>query len=251
MNYLFRILLVMFIFSNYTQSISQWHEQSKAGNYICYVKSSDRSPDINSDWNKKFWNKAEVVRLKNHMGDMPLHFPGTQVKLKYDDDNIYIIFRVKDNYVRAIAKETNGRVWEDSCVEFFFTPGPDVSRGYFNLEVNCKGVYLMQYHKNNGKEQGFVSLYDSGQIKISHSLQEDVENEITKPFTWYIEYRIPYSILSKYIQVETPGPGIQWRANFYKCGDKTSHPHWLTWAPVNYPQPKFHLPEYFGWLEFK
>jgi hypothetical protein len=109
----------------------------------------------------------------------------------------------------------------------------------------------MQYHKNNGKEQGFVGLDDSGQIKISHSLQEDVENEITESVTWYIEYKIPYSILSKYIQVETPGPGIQWRANFYKCGDKTSHPHWLTWAPVNYPQPKFHLPEYFGWLEFK
>jgi hypothetical protein len=241
----------MFVFLNYFQPVRHSPEQGKIGNYICYIKSSDSSPDISADWNKKFWNRADVVRLKNYMGEMPLHFPGTQVKLKYDNDNIYVIFRVKDHYIRAIAKETNGRVWEDSCVEFFFTPGTDINRGYFNLEVNCKGIYLMQYHKDNGKDQGFVDLKDSGQIEISHSLQQDVENEIRKPVTWYIEYKIPFSILSKYIQVDKPGPGIQWRANFYKCGDKTSHPHWLTWAPVNYPKPRFHLPEFFGWLEFR
>jgi hypothetical protein len=53
------------------------------------------------------------------------------------------------------------------------------------------------------------------------------------------------------MKVEKPGPGVTWRANFYKCADKTSHPHWLTWAPVNYPKPKFHLPEYFGRIEFE
>ena len=23
-----------------------------------------------------------------------------------------------------------------------------------------------------------------------------------------------------------------WRANFYKCGDDTSHPHWAAWSPL-------------------
>lgn len=251
MIYLFPRLFIMLISITYSQYFGQTVKPGKTDNYICNVKSSCQSPTINANWDKRFWNKADIIRLKNHMGEMPSHFPETQVKLKYDANNIYVIFRVKDNYIRAVADETNGKVFEDSCVEFFFTPGSDVSRGYFNLEVNCKGVYLMQYHKNNGKDQGFVDLNDSSLFEISHSLQENVENEITEPVTWYIEYKIPYSILSKYIQVVTPGPGIQWRANFYKCGDRTSHPHWLTWAPVNYPKPKFHLPEYFGWLEFK
>ena len=30
------------------------------------------------------------------------------------------------------------------------------------------------------------------------------------------------------------------RANFYKCGDKTAHPHYVSWAPINTPQPDFH-----------
>jgi hypothetical protein len=33
-----------------------------------------------------------------------------------------------------------GDVWTDSCVEFFFTPGPDLDDGYFNIEANCGGT---------------------------------------------------------------------------------------------------------------
>lgn len=34
-------------------------------------------------------------------------------------------------------------------------------------------------------------------------------------------------------------------------GDNTSHPHWLTWAPVPSPRPDFHTPRSFGTLEFE
>jgi len=44
---------------------------------------------------------------------------------------------------------------------------------------------------------------------------------------------------------------VTWRANFYKCADSTSHPHWLTWSPVDHPTPHFHLPAFFGTLEFE
>jgi len=79
---------------------------------------------------------------------------------------------------------------------------------------------------------------------------EDAEEEISNPTVWTIEYRLPVSFLSKYIDVDNPVKGKLWRANFYQCVDLTSHPHWLTWAPVKYPKPRFHLPEFFGILEF-
>jgi hypothetical protein len=251
MNYISGIFFIMLVSFGSFQPVTHSLLQGKTDDFVYSVRSSDSPTGINADWNKEFWKNAGIIQLKNYMGEMPSHFPETQVKLKYDNDNIYVIFSVRDHYVRAVAKETNGRVYEDSCVEFFFTPGSDVSRGYFNLEVNCKGVFLLEYHKNNGKDQGFVEMKDAKLIEISHSLNRDVENEITEPVTWCIEYRIPISILSNYIPTDKPEPGIRWRANFYKCGDKTSHPHWLTWSPVNYPAPKFHLPEFFGWLEFK
>ena len=225
--------------------------QDAKKSFICDVEFTKQQPVIDALWDKKFWKGSEVQSLKNYMGSMPSHFPETQVKLKYDNKNIYVIFRVKDQYIRAVAMETNGKVYEDSCVELFFTPGPDVNRGYFNLETNCKGVFLLQYHLNNGKKQGFVDLKDAGEIEMSHSLEKNVENEITEPLIWTIENKIPFSILSKYMDVDKPSSGVRWRANFYKCGDKTSHPHWLTWAPVDFPKPNFHLPEFFGWLDFK
>ena len=58
-------------------------------------------------------------------------------------------------------------------------------------------------------------------------------------------------ILEKYAQVTHPQPGGIWRANFYKCADKTSHPHWLTWSVVDKPRPDFHVPQFFGILEFE
>jgi len=108
----------------------------------------------------------------------PHHFPEAEAMLKYDDNYIYVIFKVKDQYVRAVAKEINGKVWQDSCVEFFFTPGPDTLRGYFNLEVNCKGIFLFEYHTNNGSKAGFVDNKDYSKILVSHSLDIDVVQEL-------------------------------------------------------------------------
>lgn len=240
--------MVLFSFSvraTYTKTISK--EENKK--YVYKIKPATEPIAINADWNKKVWNDTEAKKLINYMGDKPAHFPDTDVKVRYDDKNIYVIFRVKDQYVRAVAKENGGRVWEDSCVEFFFTPGPDVKQGYFNLETNCKGIFLMNYGKNN-EERASIDKDDFRKITIAHSLTKNVESEITEPVTWTLEYSVPYALLEKYTKVDKPGKGVQWRANFFKCGDKTSHQHWLTWAPVINPTPKFHLPEYFGWLEF-
>jgi hypothetical protein len=219
--------------------------------YSYQVKKSTESHDINSEWDKEIWKNTKSIGINNFMGDKPSHFPKTEVKLRYDKDNIYVIFTVDDNYIKAVETETHGRVWEDSCVEFFFTPGPDTERGYFNLEANCKGVFLFNYHLNNRETNGSVSLEDCKKITISPSLTRNVEQESTEPENWTLEYSIPISILSKYMKVDTPKPGVSWRANFYKCADKSSHPHWLTWAPIDYPQPKFHLPEFFGELNFE
>jgi len=45
--------------------------------------------------------------------------------------------------------------------------------------------------------------------------------------------------------------GKTMRANFYKCGDKLQTPHFLSWAPIDLPKPKFHCPEFFGELVFE
>jgi hypothetical protein len=40
-------------------------------------------------------------------------------------------------------------------------------------------------------------------------------------------------------------------ANFYKCGDELPEPHFVSWSNIQWPQPNFHLRQFFGTLEFE
>jgi len=206
---------------------------------------------IDADWDKPQWQRTKPLDIKFFMGDTPKHLPKTKAKLLYDNDNIYVIFQVEDRYVRAVATEYHGSVWEDSCVEFFFTPGLDISDGYFNIETNCIGTILFNHQIQRGQNQQKLSARQLDQVEIATSLpRRTIEPEIKEPVTWTLEYRLPLRILEDYCNLTKPAPGVKWRANFYKCADKTSYPHWLTWSHIDKPQPDFHRPEYFGTLEF-
>jgi hypothetical protein len=184
------------------------------------------------------------------MGERPAHFPRVQGRLLYDEASLYVIFRVEDCFIRAVAPAHQDAVFRDSCVEFFFTPGPDVSRGYFNLEMNCGGTMLF-HHQIIPRQGKPLSPAELDRIEIARTLPKIVDPEIAEPTTWIVEYRLPLNLLEPYaLDLCRPAPGVRWRVNFYKCADRTSHPHWLTWAPVEHPKPDFHRPQSFGTIEF-
>lgn len=207
---------------------------------------------IDADWNKPQWQDAEAIEIGLYMGQKPEHIPNVQAKIAYDDDNIFVIFKVEDNYIKALAENHQDRVCGDSCVEFFFTPSSDIADGYMNVETNCCGKILFRYQKQRDVGMVPVSLEDIDKIEIAHSLPgEKITEEIQTPTTWTIEYRLPYSIIEKYTEFVKPERGVMWWANLYKCADQTSKPHWLTWSLVDKPEPDFHRPEYFGTLVFE
>jgi hypothetical protein len=233
-------MLVQMITGNQTEMTSKYR-----------VQKISIQPEVNAVWNKVPWNGIEPLQVKNYMGDKPEHFPFTQAKVAYDHAAIYVIFRVEDRYVKALAGKNQGPVYLDSCVEFFFSPGNDIKEGYFNLEMNCGGTMLFHHQMEPRTRQTLISEQDIQLVEVAHTLPSIVDPEIERDTTWIVEYRIPFSVLSNYHSFTTPEAGSVWRANFYKCADKTSHPHWLTWAPVDFPRPNFHLPQYFGILEFQ
>jgi hypothetical protein len=202
-------------------------------------------------WDKPAWSGVPAIELTQFMGARPAHFPRTQARLGYDERFVYVIFRVEDRYVRAVAPRHQGDVCRDSCVEFFFTPGEDVTAGYFNLEMNCGGTMLFNYQVVPWKDVVLVRQADLQRVEVAHSMPRIVEPEISEPTTWTVEYRIPIDLLATYHpRARTPAAGVVWRGNLYKCADATSQPHWLTWAQVANPTPNFHLPQYFGRLIF-
>jgi hypothetical protein len=45
--------------------------------------------------------------------------------------------------------------------------------------------------------------------------------------------------------------GLKAKANFFKCGDETLEPHFVTWNPVKTTSPDYYRPEFFGEVLFE
>ena len=218
--------------------------------FIYNVSRSEKKLKIDGDWDKQQWKNIESAEITNYMGHVPPFRPVVNIKMMYDDKDLFVIFKVRDRFVRCITNEINGPVWEDSCVEFFFAPDHNFPERYFNLEINCGGTPLMHYNLVPDKNIRMLEVSDIKKIEIAHSLPQVVEPEIEDQITWTVEYRIPLAIPEKYSEVTCPAPGIEWRANFFKISENSSNPHYITWAPVDNPIPNFHLPQFFGKLKF-
>lgn len=236
------LAITLFVSSVYAQSPDTGNLSELS---VYQVHKAKHPISVNDRWNKGEWKKTKSVKIQNYMGDIPAFKPIAEAKMSYDDNYIYVIYRVKDRYVRSLTEKINGPVWKDSAVEFFFSPEADNPINYFNLEINCGGTPLLHHKKNK------PTVEDIQKIEIAASLPKVVDPEITEPVTWTMSFKIPLSMLEKYTNVVRPKPGVAWRANFYKIAEINSNPHYITWNEVKNDKPQFHLPKFFGILKFK
>lgn len=211
-----------------------------------FVKSVSGAPAKDCCWEDEAWKDAQVVTLESVRPESSEHRPEVKAKVVHDDNALYGIFQVRDRYVKSVHTHYQDMVCTDSCVEFFFRPG---SGGYFNLEMNAGGTFLFYYVKNHQvegdayKEYIHVAPGDAAFMSVKTSLPPVVDPEITEPLTWYCQFTIPRRAIEPYCGDTGKLGGQSWKCNFYKCGDNTSHPHWISWAPV--PILNFHLPDCF------
>src|SRR4051812_42787898 len=59
------------------------------------------NPTIDADWNKAAWTGVTPVTLEYYMGEEPAHQPKVQAKVAYDDQFLFLIWKVEDKFVRA------------------------------------------------------------------------------------------------------------------------------------------------------
>ena len=193
---------------------------------------------------------AEVAEIKNWVETPKAaadHRPEVKLQVLHDDTNIYGLYTVKDRYVRAVAKEYQDQVCLDSCVEFFFKPSDDT--GYFNLEMSAGSQFLLYYITDNTpdgenyRKMEKVAPEYGRLITVKTTMPHYIEPEITEPTIWQVMFTIPLEAIEPYCGKIGCLNGLNWKGNFYKCADKTSHPHWITWAPIT--KLNYHLPECF------
>jgi hypothetical protein len=177
------------------------------------------------------WNYPADVKVKFGMA--------------YDSNNLYLKYQVDELHPKAVSTETNGPVWEDSCVEFFIAFN---DKEYYNLEFNCIGTRLTGIGTSNKDRQWLpADLVDTITTKPSLGTSPiDVED---KPTQWEMDIVIPKTIFGS--NVDSFEAGNTFKANFYKCGDKQKQMHFLSWNAIGNETPNFHLPQFFGEIVLK
>jgi hypothetical protein len=169
------------------------------------------------------------------------YFPKVDFSIAYSDHSILLKYFVKDKYPIAKYTQINDLVYKDSCVEFFlsFNNGDN----YYNLEFNCVGTPYGAYGSANNRRELPEDVLKAVKIVVNKSA---ADNEgIT---AWEITLDMPFTVFI-YDKI-TSLKGAECKGNFYKCGDETPEPHYLSWSNILSNAPNFHVPEFFGTLNF-
>lgn len=174
--------------------------------------------------------------------------PLAEFRIAHSDDEIYLQFHVKENDARAtFGYDAGSRPYTDSCVEFFITPAANDSI-YYNLELNCIGHGTLAGRTRREDKQNFgdevLSL-----IRRESTLGSEPFGDRGGETEWTLTIAIPKSVYS--LSPVEPFSGRTLKANFYKCGDDTRTPHYLSWNRIAIEKPNFHRPDFFGDLYFE
>ncbi|MDR2040305.1 MAG: hypothetical protein LBQ60_20505 [Bacteroidales bacterium] len=187
------------------------------------------------------WNNIDVVNWPEYN-----YRPWVQFRMVYSDTEFLLQYQVKEKYIRAVASRDNGEVWKDSCVEFFVMPADDGV--YYNFEFNCAGVCLLAAGTGRSNRKP-ASMDTLGEIRRLPSLGKIAFQERKGDADWSMSLAIPYTCLFQHPGYSPEGKIVH--ANFYKCGDDLTEPHFLSWNPIKTEKPDFHRPEFFGKVKFE
>jgi hypothetical protein len=164
--------------------------------------------------------------------------------IAHNKENIFIKYDVTESEVLARYKEINDPVYKDSCVEFFIAF--DDKKDYYNIEFNRLGTCLGRYGtEREDRIELPVELLKT--IKYERTIKQN--NDTNEPeINWTLTVAIPIQVFCfhSFSSIQHKKSSM----NFYKCGDDLSQPHFLAWNNIVSDAPNFHLPVFFGSVEF-
>jgi hypothetical protein len=195
-----------------------------------------------------FHDRPEIIaeRLKDSGVDISIdkinwkdfpHHPDVKVYLGYCDFGLWLHYVVCNDIVKAVCRIDQEPVWQDSCVEFFMKQG-DI---YRNFEFNSLGVCLSGAGAGRNLRERLADEF-MDQIVRFPSLSIVTLPTESAPTDWSLTVAIPLDLIGQ-------KAGSEFTANFYKCGDNTKIPHYLSWSAIATATPDFHQPDYFAPVE--
>lgn len=186
-------------------------------------------------------NRISVLNWKR---EFPFS-PDVNFRIAHDKESFYIFYEVKGERMRAVNVEPNSEVYEDSCCEFFFAPD---AYGYYNIEINAIGTILMGYGAD-GSDRKRLDPVIFKDIEVLPSVGTEKIESTDDYREWSLTVKIPFSVFTFHPDIDVVGE--EFKANFYKCGDKTPEAHFVSWSAIDTESPSFHQPGFFGTIDIE
>lgn len=198
------------------------------------IKKTNRDPFSDESFFKTI-HPMEMMRQT----DLSTPVAATEIKIAYDDKNIYFYFKCDEPEIenmKAPQKNRDDSVWELNCIELFIVPNPE-SKNYFHFIAAPSfsgGVSIFDAKKSNAPSED--SSF-SPEWKTSCYFDREKKN-------WTLKIAIPFSSL----EAKQPASGEKWRAGLYRSRVINGKYEFNAWSPTL--RPEYAVPERFGYIVF-
>ncbi|MDD2710182.1 MAG: sugar-binding protein [Verrucomicrobiae bacterium] len=192
-------------------------------------------PKIDGLLDDACWNESTRLMPFTVAGSAELAKEPTEGYVAYDQENLYVALECYESKLnpisnslhefKALAKERDGKVFADDCVEIFIDPrrANAAAKGYFHIAANSLATIC--------DAEGCNRAWNAT-ISAKASVNER---------SWMIEFAIPF----KSFGLAAPKEGEAWGFNL--CREEKPLKENSSWAKV---EGGFHQPHNFGQLVF-
>ncbi len=135
----------------------------------------------------------------------------TEAMLTWDEEALYVAFKVEDEDLWAKLSKDDDPIYEEEVVELFIDADGD-GKSYNELQLSPRGVKFDASFE--GRRQGMNLAWGSG-MTFGIALKGTLNDASDRDEGWTAELRVPVANLSK-VPRWPPQEGDEWRFNLYR-----------------------------------
>jgi hypothetical protein len=186
------------------------------------------------------WTRAHPIQItRKWSGENAPASRHAEARIIWTEDSMIVRFVCRQdeplviNASPQLGKKTM-RLWDKDVCEIFVAPDPGAPERYFEFEASPSGEWidLAINFTAAGRETDFE--FHSGMTAAALVAERQL----------FVAMQIPWST-----NLPKPQRGDSWRVNLFRCVG-VGEERYLAWQPTYTPEPSFHVPEIFGWLNF-
>jgi hypothetical protein len=182
------------------------------------------------------WSKATPVSWDTDYAGVPTGTV-TRVRFVYAPTGLYALFEVQGTGLNTDRTRPTSvprpKLYDEDCVEMFFTPDPAHPKRYLETEIGPFGHFLdvSVDREAHTSSTAWSSRAHIATTQDAAAHRATIEAELTAP---------------EIVQALTSGAHLPFA--LYRMEGKSPDRHYLAWSPPRTAHPDFHVPEAFGTL---